>query len=230
MTDNLKVFPCQLFNGGLVPYSLALQWQRSLLEQRRQQPELEDVLLILEHPPVYTLGQGANLDFLKFDPAAENYELHRVERGGEVTYHCPGQMVGYPILNLRRYRPDLHWYLRQLEEVLLKVLAACGLKGQRCPGLTGVWLEGKKVAAIGIKVSRWITMHGFALNINPDLQGFDRIIPCGIADRPVGSLAQFLPDLNRDRLQPLLISAFAEVFGVEFIPAKPLDILPKVGS
>lgn len=225
---NLKPLPCKLFNCELVPYSQAWEWQRSLVEKRRQQPELEDVLIFIEHPPVYTLGQGAKLDFLKFDPAAENYELHRVERGGEVTYHCPGQLVAYPILNLRRYRQDLHWYLRQLEEVLLKVLAVCGLQGQRHPGLTGVWLEGRKVAAIGIKVSRWITMHGFALNINPDLRGFDRIVPCGIVDKPVGSLAQFIPGINRSRLQPLVASAFAEVFGVEFIESDALDIMPKI--
>lgn len=230
MTENknLKPLPCKLFNCELVPYSHAWEWQRSLVEKRRQQPELEDVLIFLEHPPVYTLGQGAKLDFLKFDPAAENYELHRVERGGEVTYHCPGQLVGYPILNLRRYRQDLHWYLRQLEEVLLKVLATYGLEGQRHPGLTGVWLEGRKVAAIGIKVSRWITMHGFALNINPDLEGFSRIVPCGIVDKPVGSLAQFIPGINRSRLQPLVASAFAEVFGVEFRESGPIDIMPKI--
>jgi lipoyl(octanoyl) transferase len=214
-SKSLKPLPCKLFDCGLVPYSLAWEWQRSLVQQRRERSELEDVLIFLEHPPVYTLGRGAKLDFLKFDPAAENYELHRVERGGEVTYHCPGQLVGYPILNLRRHRQDLHWYLRQLEEVLLRVLAACGLEGQRYEGLTGVWLEGRKVAAIGIKVSRWITMHGFALNINPDLQGFERIVPCGIVDKPVGSLAQFIPGIDRDRLQPLVASAFTEVFGVE---------------
>ena len=218
MTEkNLKPLSCKLYDCGLIPYSQAWEWQRSLVEERRLQPELEDVLIFLEHPPVYTLGRGAKLDYLKFDPAVETYELHRVERGGEVTYHCPGQLVGYPILNLRRYRPDLHWYLRQLEEVLLRVLATYGLEGQRSPGLTGVWLEGRKVAAIGIKVSRWITMHGFALNVNPDLRGFDRIIPCGIVDKPVGSLAQFLPEINRDRLQPVVVSAFAEVFGVEFV-------------
>ena len=208
--------PCLLVDCGLVPYSLAWEWQRSLVEKRRQQPELEDVLILLEHPPVYTLGRGAKLDFLKFDPATADYELHRVERGGEATYHCPGQLVGYPILNLQRYRQDLHWYLRQLEEVLLRVVAVYGLEGERYPGLTGVWVRGRKVAAIGIKVSRWITMHGFSLNISPDMHGFARIVPCGIVDKPVGSLAEFIPGINRDRIQPVLISAFAEVFGVEF--------------
>jgi lipoyl(octanoyl) transferase len=156
---------CLLDNQGLVPYAVAWEQQRSLVAQRIQDPTLDDVLLLLEHPPVYTLGQGASLEFVKFDPNEVNTQLYRIERGGEVTYHCPGQLVGYPILNLRYYQQDLHWYLRQLEEVLIQVLGVLGLQGDRIPGMTGVWLEGRKIAAIGIKVSRWITMHGFALNL-----------------------------------------------------------------
>jgi lipoyl(octanoyl) transferase len=125
--------------------------------------------------------------------------------------------VGYPILNLRHYRPDLHWYLRQLEEVLIRVLALYGLDGGRIPGLTGVWVEGRKVAAIGIKVSRWITMHGFSLNVCPDLQGFQKIVPCGIADRPVGSLAEFIPDIQMDLVREQVAMIFAEVFGLQLI-------------
>ena len=206
---------CWLWNRGIVPYSVAWEWQRSLVAQRRNNPELNDLLILLEHPPVYTLGRGASLDNLKFDLADSNWEVCRVERGGEVTYHCPGQLVGYPILNLRYHRQDLHWYLRQLEEVLLRVLAVYGLKGDRISGLTGVWIDGRKVAAIGIKVSRWITMHGFALNVCPNLAGFERIIPCGIADRPVGSLAQFLPDINIDQVRCQIATAFATVFQVQ---------------
>ncbi|MGB3507713.1 MAG: lipoyl(octanoyl) transferase LipB [Microcoleaceae cyanobacterium] len=221
--NSLNLFPpCQLICPGLVTYSVAWEWQRSLVQERRDHPELADVLILLEHPPVYTLGQGATLDFLKFDPTQNEYELHRVERGGEVTYHCPGQLVGYPILNLRRYRQDLHWYLRQLEEVLLKVLDVYGLKGERYPGLTGVWLDGRKIAAIGIKVSRWITMHGFALNVCPDLAGFDRIVPCGISDRSVASLAEFIPGITIDKVLPLVTTAFVEVFGVELTDRQKL--------
>jgi lipoyl(octanoyl) transferase len=200
----------------LVPYAIAWEQQRSLVADRIQDTTLEDVLLLLEHPPVYTLGQGATLEFLKFDPTVEkNCELHRVERGGEVTYHCPGQLVGYPILNLRHYRQDLHWYLRQLEEVLIELLGIYGLKGDRIAGMTGVWIEERKVAAIGIKVSRWITMHGFALNVCPDLTGFERIVPCGIADKPVGSLAQFIPGITVEQVRQDITTAFSEVFGVE---------------
>jgi lipoyl(octanoyl) transferase len=208
---------CLLDNQGLVPYSVAWEQQRSLLTQRINDPSLDDVLLLLEHSPVYTLGQGASLEFLKFDPTEVSWEVHRVERGGEVTYHCPGQLVGYPILNLRYYKQDLHWYLRQLEEVLIQLLAVYGLKGERVVGMTGVWLEGRKVAAIGIKVSRWITMHGFALNVCPDLTGFERIVPCGIADKPVGSLAQFIPGISVEPMRQLAAAMFAEVFNVELI-------------
>lgn len=211
---------CQLYSFGLVPYAVAWHWQQSLVQERRLNLDLDEVLILLEHPPVYTLGQGANLQFLKFDPQQTDYEVHRVERGGEVTYHCPGQLVGYPILNLRYHQPDLHWYLRQLEEVLIQVLAVYGLKGDRIPGLTGVWVEGVKVAAIGIKVSRWITMHGFALNVCPDLSGFEVIVPCGIANRPVGSLAQFIPDLTLEQVRPVVAEIFADVLGLELVPPR----------
>ena len=200
-----------------MPYLEAWAWQQCLVSDRKLNPQLEDVLILLEHPPVYTLGQGATTEFLKFDPTQTQYELHRTERGGEVTYHCPGQLVGYPILNLQHYRKDLHWYLRQLEEVIIRVLAVYGLEGTRISGLTGVWVNGRKVAAIGIKVSRWITMHGFALNVCPDLEGFDRIVPCGIPDKPVGSLVQFVPDIAIEQVRQEVAISFAEVFGVTLV-------------
>ncbi len=216
-SKSYRKYFCSLYNQGLMPYLDALNWQRSLLQERINNPNLEDVLILAEHPPVYTLGQGANAEYLKFDPEYSDYELYRVERGGEVTYHCPGQVVGYPILNLHRYRQDLHWYLRQLEEVLIRVLQIYGLEGKRIPGLTGVWLEGRKVAAIGIKVKRWITMHGFALNVCPDMKGFEQIVPCGIADLSVASLAEWIPDISCDRVRLQIVYCFAEVFGVDLI-------------
>ena len=208
---------CWLYNQKLVSYPDALKWQRSLLQERVYNPSLDDILILLEHPPVYTLGQGASLEFIKFDLDKSGCNVHRVERGGEVTYHCPGQLVGYPILNLQHYCKDLHWYLRQLEEVLIRVLAVYGLKGDRLPGLTGVWLEGRKVAAIGIKVSRWVTMHGFALNVCPDLTGFEQIVPCGISDKPVGSLVQWIPEINLEQVRLQVVAAFTEVFGVNLV-------------
>lgn len=208
---------CWLHNQSVVLYATALEWQRSLLQQRVKDPSLDDVLILLEHNPVYTLGQGASLEFLKFDFDKTTFDVQRVERGGEVTYHCPGQLVGYPILNLRYYCQDLHWYLRQLEEVLIRVLAIYGLPGDRLPGLTGVWLEGRKVAAIGIKVSRWITMHGFALNVCPDLTGFEQIVPCGIAHKPVGSLNQWIPEISIEQVRSQVAIKFAEVFDVNLV-------------
>lgn len=201
----------------MVPYTAGWAQQRSFVEQHLQYAHYPDVLLLLEHPPVYTLGTGSTTDFLKFDPATEGVELHRIERGGEVTYHCPGQLVAYPILNLRRHQMDLHWYLRQLEEVVIQLLAGYGLRGERIAGLTGVWVEGYKVAAIGIKVKRWITMHGLALNVCPDLTGFRRIVPCGIGDRPVGSLVQFLPELTTAQVRADLPEIFAEIFQLDMI-------------
>ncbi|WP_442936100.1 lipoyl(octanoyl) transferase LipB [Nostoc sp.] len=214
---------CLLYNQGLMPYLKAHGWQRSLLTERIHNPNLDDVLILLEHPPVYTLGQGSNSDFLKFDIDKSQYDVHRIERGGEVTYHCPGQLVGYPILNLQSYRKDLHWYLRQLEEVIIRVLAVYGLQGERIPAFTGVWLQGRKVAAIGIKVSRWITMHGFALNVCPDMTGFERIVPCGISDKPVGSLAEWIPGITCQEVRFYVAQSFAEVFGVELIESQPQE-------
>lgn len=222
MSDNSPISPhrCLLYNEGLKPYLDVLVWQRQLLQQRIENSDLEDVIILVEHPPVYTLGQGADPNFLKFDLDKSEYNVHRVERGGEVTYHCPGQLVGYPILNLRRYRQDLHWYLRQLEQVLIDVLASYGLVGERISGLTGVWVEGKKVAAIGIKVSRWVTMHGFALNVCPDMTGFEKIVPCGIKDKKVGSLAEWIPDIDCLAVRPRVAECFAKVFGVKLQDVK----------
>jgi lipoyl(octanoyl) transferase len=209
---------CLLYQRSLVPFEDAWNWQRSLVRDRKANSNLNDVLILLEHPPIYTLGQGSDLGFLKFDPALSTVEVVQIERGGEVTYHCPGQLVGYPILNLVYYQKDLHWYLRQLEEVIIQVFANYGLPGTRIAGLTGVWVEGYKLAAIGIKVSRWITMHGFALNVCPDLSGFQDIVPCGIENKPVGSMQQFIPDIELQTVRADVAIAFSKVFNVQLVP------------
>lgn len=206
---------CQVLDGGLMAYEQAWQWQRDRLEERRQNPDLSDVVLLVEHPPVYTLGKGSTTDYLKFDLERAPHPVVRIERGGEVTHHAPGQLVGYPILNLKRHTPDLHHYLRQLEEVIILTLSSVGLRGERIAGLTGIWVEGAKVAAIGIKVSRWITMHGFALNVCPDMSGFEAIVPCGIGDRPVASLEQWIPGITVSDVKPLVVRSLEQVFGVQ---------------
>jgi lipoyl(octanoyl) transferase len=222
---------CLLYHLGLVPFRQAWAWQQQLVRDRIPPSPHPDVFMLLEHPAVYTLGTGSSLTFLNFDPEQTAHELHRIERGGEVTYHCPGQMVGYPILNLRFYRQDLHWYLRQLEEILIQTIADFGLQGERIEGLTGVWVQGRKVAAIGIKVSRWITMHGFALNVCPDLSGFEQIVPCGITNRAVGSLAEFIPDISVQDVRPCLTHHFAQQLQVTLMPCNPdQPVLPLTES
>ncbi|MBD2187028.1 lipoyl(octanoyl) transferase LipB [Pseudanabaena mucicola] len=209
-----------------VPYLTAWEWQKSLVEERKQAKrngqDLPDVLLLVEHPAVYTLGQGSSLEFLKFSPDDPDIECHRIERGGEVTHHAIGQLVVYPILNLDHHQHDLHWYLRQLEEVIIQVLASYGLTSQRIDGLTGVWInqggQYQKIAQMGIKISRWITMHGFALNVSMDLSGFERIVPCGIADCQVCNLNQFVPNLEVEQVKIAIAKTFADIFNLEIQP------------
>ncbi|HXF94633.1 MAG TPA: lipoyl(octanoyl) transferase LipB [Gemmatimonadales bacterium] len=166
-----------VIEAGRVPYREALEWQRALARERIEGRLEHDVLLLLEHPPVITLGRGARAEHV-VRPAG--VEVVEIERGGDVTFHGPGQLVGYPILDLRRHRPDLHWYLRQLEAALIRSLACLGIPAERRAGYTGVWTRGRKIASIGIHVKQWVTWHGFALNVTTDLSHFDRIVPCGI--------------------------------------------------
>ncbi|HMA42442.1 MAG TPA: lipoyl(octanoyl) transferase LipB [Gemmatimonadales bacterium] len=162
--------------AGRVPYRAALAWQRSLAEERIA-GRRNDLLLLLEHEPVVTLGRIAeSANLLR----PEGIDVVEVERGGDVTYHGPGQLVGYPILDLAGYRQDLHWYLRTLEDALIIALARLDIAAGREPGRTGVWTSGRKIASIGVHVKRWVTWHGFALNVTTDLAAFDRIVPCGI--------------------------------------------------
>ena len=185
-------------------------WQSSLLTD----PSAPEAVWILQHQTCYTLGRGASEEHLHFDPADPPAPLYRIDRGGEVTHHLPGQLVAYPVLDLRRRTPDLHWYLRQLEQVVLDVLAELGLEAQRLPGLTGLWLDDRKVAAIGVGCRRWITQHGLALNVDCAMQGFEQVTPCGLTGRAVGRLADWLPGLTAAEVQPLLRQALAERFGL----------------
>lgn len=202
---------------GRVPYGPALALQEELVRRRRE-GAIPDQLLLLEHPHVITLGRGTGAGHVLVDDterARRGIELFESGRGGDVTYHGPGQVVGYPILALEPGRRDLHRYLRDLEEVLIRALRSLGIRGGRVEGLTGVWVDGAKVAAIGVRVSSgWITSHGFALNLSTDLSLFRTIVPCGIEDREVTSLERILgPGTPLPDPAELLVQPFAEVFG-----------------
>lgn len=208
--------PLRLIRAGRLAFAEGLALQERLV--REVQEGGAEALVLCEHPPVVTLGRGADRRNLLGDAAfyhARGIELHETGRGGDVTYHGPGQVVGYPIIELGPGRRDLHRYLRDLEEVLLRTLAELGVEGAgREPGLTGVWVAGAKVAAIGVRVARWVTSHGFALNLDPDLSAFGLIVPCGIADRPVTSVARLLGrPPERERVEALLARWFREIFG-----------------
>jgi lipoyl(octanoyl) transferase len=204
--------------SGPVPFETAWQQQREQQQRLLDDPQGPAAVLLLEHQPCYTLGRGADPAFLRFDPRRPPHPLFRIDRGGEVTHHCPGQLVLYPVLNLQRHGADLHTYLRALEQVVLDVLTALALPGERSTGQTGVWLQGRKVAAIGVGARRWISQHGLALNVDCDLAGFAAIVPCGIADRPVGRLNDWIPGLTTTEVRPLLLDALARRFALQLRP------------
>ena len=182
----------QIRRLGIVAYSDALELQKQFVEQRKT-GEIPDQLLLLQHPPVITLGVRTRNDRSHVVATPETLEEAGVEifesgRGGDVTYHGPGQLVGYPILDLRPDRCDVHRYVRDLEEVLIRAVAGFGIVSHRLPGLTGTWVGNEKLAAIGVRVARWVTSHGFALNVSTNLAQFGLIIPCGITDKGVTSM------------------------------------------
>src|SRR5438105_13263569 len=168
---------------GRLAYAEALELQRAVARARIAGEVADDVLLLVEHPPVVTLGRSTKATSLPLSAdaiRARGVEVHEVERGGDVTFHGPGQLVGYPIIDLKRHRRDLHWYLRTLERALIETLAAFGISAEPNPGYTGVWTGGRKIASIGVHARDWVTWHGFALNVSTDLSFFDLIVPCGI--------------------------------------------------
>src|SRR5688500_9652105 len=178
---------------GRMPYAEALELQREIARERITGAIPQDVLLLVEHPPVVTLGRTSKEKNLISSPeflASHGVELFEVERGGDVTFHGPGQLVGYPIIDLKRHRLDLHWYLRSVEEGIIRVLSRHGIAGQRSSGYTGVWTGGRKIASIGVHARDWVTWHGFALNVSTDLSYFDFIVPCGIQDVEMTSIAR----------------------------------------
>jgi lipoyl(octanoyl) transferase len=203
---------------GTLDYQSALDLQRDLVEQRKR-GEISDHLLLLEHPDVITLGvknRGDRSHLLESDAAlaGKGIALFETGRGGDVTYHGPGQLVGYPIIDLKPDRCDVHRYVRDLEEVLIRAVSDFGIEAGRIAGLTGIWVGPDKLAAIGVRISRWITSHGFALNVATDLSRFGLIVPCGITDKGVTSMAQALGHpVSMDEVRKTVASRFAETFG-----------------
>ena len=213
-----------VIEAGLVPYGEALEWQRSLAEARIAGRLERDVLLLLQHPPVVTLGRTARAGHL-LEP--HDLPVFEVERGGDVTFHGPGQLVGYPILDLGGYRRDLHWYLRTLEQALIDALARLDIPTERKPGYTGVWTSrgSRKIASIGVHVKQWVTWHGFALNVTTDLSHFERIVPCGIPGVAMTSIQQETRkrkgerDLWEQTVQAV-IRGFTKAFDVTITPSR----------
>ena len=202
---------------GVISYADGLALQKTLVEQRKA-GAISDQLLLLEHPPVITLGVRARTDRSHIVAApgaleARGVEVFETGRGGDVTYHGPGQLVGYPILDLKPDRCDVHKYVRDLEEVMIGMAAAFGVTAGRIEGLTGAWVGNEKLAAIGVRVARWVTSHGFAFNVNTSLDHFDFIVPCGITDKGVTSLQKLLGrHISMDEVANVCAERFREVF------------------
>ncbi|MBH49537.1 MAG: lipoyl(octanoyl) transferase [Candidatus Marinimicrobia bacterium] len=196
---------------GKSPYEKTWNLQK-IMQRQRINNEIHDTVLFVEHEPVYTFGKNANEDHL-----LQNYptdvKLFHIERGGDITFHGPGQLVGYPILDLHRYQLSISWYMRSLEEVVIQTLRKFNIKAERKSDLTGVWVKNEKIAALGVRISRWVTMHGFALNVNTDLSYYENIIPCGIFNYGVTSMEKFLKkEQDMEKVKKVLISVFSEVF------------------
>jgi lipoate-protein ligase B len=200
-------------------YAEALELQRAIARARIAGTVAEDVLLLVEHPPVVTLGRSSKDAHLLASPetlARRGIEVFEVERGGDVTFHGPGQLVGYPIIDLKRHRKDLHWYLRQVEQSLIDALAELGVDSERNVGYTGVWTQGRKIASIGVHARDWVTWHGFALNVSTDLSYFDLMVPCGIQAVTMTSVERELGQLcDPDHVADVVARAFGRVFGLE---------------
>jgi lipoyl(octanoyl) transferase len=208
--------PLEVRRFAVLPYADALALQRELVADR-QAGRIADTLLLVEHPPVLTVGvrgDGGRSHILASPETltARGMQVYETGRGGDVTYHGPGQVVGYPIIDLKPDRCDVHRYVRDLEEVLIRAAADFGVETARVPGLTGVWTGGDKLAAIGVRISRWVTSHGFAFNVTTDLRDFHLIVPCGIADRGVTSLERLGAVATRAQVEDRIVVHFCELF------------------
>lgn len=221
--------PCWAIDLGMLHYGWAWDLQGGLVRARLAD-QVPDLLLFVEHPHVYTLGRGGDDRHVLWDEerlAQRGVEIYHVDRGGDVTYHGPGQAVGYPIVALRQHGLDAHQYLRDLEEVIIRALADFGIEAGRAPGMTGVWVNNAKIAAIGVKFTRWVTSHGFALNVNTDLSYFNGIIPCGLSNRNVTSMAELLGRrVDMAEVHAALRHHFAVVFSLNVQPQPSSTLRP----
>jgi len=214
---------------GRQPYADVLTLQRAVAHARIRGSVDEDVLLLVEHPPVITLGRSSKSAHMLATPEylrERGVALYEVERGGDVTFHGPGQLVGYPIIDLKQHRRDLHWYLRQVEEFIIRAIATYELAGTRRAPYTGVWIDDRKIASIGVHARDWVTWHGFALNVATDLRYFDLIVPCGIAAVQMTSIVAELPNERVDlaAVGERVVTAAAEVFGLMPRPIAAADL------
>jgi lipoyl(octanoyl) transferase len=219
---------------GRVPYAEALELQRSIARDRISGAISQDVLLLMEHPPVVTLGRSSKGKNLTASPEfleSRGVELFEVERGGDVTFHGPGQLVGYPIIDLKRHRQDLHWYLRSIEQALINSLADYGIPGERNTSYTGVWTRGKKIASIGVHARDWVTWHGFALNVTTELSYFNLIVPCGIDGVIMTSIARELgvEEVSARDVTERVTAKFAEAFDLTAVVTSRSALLQGVG-
>ena len=175
---------------GQRPYQEVWAYQKEI-QAKRIAGEIEDTLLMVEHEPVYTLGKNANENHL-LQSRDQSVDVFNIERGGDITFHGPGQLVGYPILDLSNYKKSISWYMRILEQIIIDTVSEFGIEAKRIEGLAGVWVGDEKIAALGVRIRRWVTMHGFSINVNTDLTFYDGIIPCGIFDHGITSMEQLL--------------------------------------
>ena len=209
----------EILDLGMQGYKKSWNFQKSLLKKRSNN-EINDTLIFVEHEPVYTLGKNADENHILQNYPEEIKTFH-IERGGDVTYHGPGQLVGYPILDLREYKKSISWYMRTLEQIIIDTLSEFNIQADRKNGLTGVWYKNEKIAALGVRVSKWITMHGFSLNINPDLNYYKSIIPCGIFEYGVTSMSKILnEDLDKESVKSALKIKFLDQFNINHLADK----------
>ncbi|MED5266280.1 MAG: lipoyl(octanoyl) transferase LipB [Candidatus Neomarinimicrobiota bacterium] len=216
LQNKTKIHNIDILDLGLKSYQESWNFQKEMLKKRSNN-EINDTLIFVEHEPVFTLGKNANENHI-LQNYPENIKTFHVERGGDVTYHGPGQLVGYPIIDLRNYKKSISWYMRSLEQVIIETLLDFDIQSERKNGLTGVWYKNEKIAALGVRVSKWITMHGFSLNIDPDLNNYNSIIPCGIFEYGVTSMSKILnKNINLGSVKNSVKIKFLDQFNIKNI-------------